>query len=145
MKTVINTHGEDDYWLGKVLFCEVPESIADKVRNLFTSYSHINPLRGIQRLQVGQEMPPHVDNVSDVNIQYGVVIYLNDTFTGGATIYPNLNLAIQPKKGHLIVHNAKHLHGASLVASGDTRYIISCFVRGTEETPVVLSNMIFLT
>jgi hypothetical protein len=140
LKTVINTHGEDDYWFGKILFCDVPQSITTKVAHLFTSYSRLNPLRGIQRLQVGQEMPPHFDSVSDSDIQYGIVMYLNDDFTGGETIYPNLNLAIKPKRGHLIVHNANHLHGAALVSGGDTRYILSCFARGTKETPAVLSD-----
>jgi hypothetical protein len=140
-KTVINTHGEDDYWLGKVLFHDIPDSITHKINALFRYFLRISPLRGVQRLKVGEEMPAHLDSVSDKAIQYGVVVYLNDNFTGGATIYPDLNLAIQPKRNHLILHDANHLHGAAIVESGSTRYILSCFVRGSDEQPVMLADM----
>jgi hypothetical protein len=140
-KTVINTHGEDDYWFDKVLFKDIPESITNKIHKLFKHFSSISPLRGIQRLKIGEEMPPHLDNVSDKDFQFGIVIYLNDNFTGGSTIYPNLDLSIQPKRSHLILHDANHLHGAAVVESGSTRYILSCFVRGSDKQAVMLADI----
>jgi hypothetical protein len=145
MRTVVNTHGEDDYWFSKVLFCNIPISITNKVNNLFRSYSHMSGLQGIQRLKVGQDMPVHTDNISNKIIQYGVVIYLNDDFQGGATIYPDLNIAIKPKKNHLVIHNANYVHGAALVETGNTRYILSCFANGTDDEPAILADWIVNT
>jgi prolyl 4-hydroxylase len=68
------------------------------------------------------------------------LIYLNDDFEGGGTVFPKLNIAIKPKKGKCVVFRntlpspdnriiLEALHGGSPVASGN-KWICNKWVRG---------------
>lgn len=127
----------NNYWLGKYLRCNIPDEINTRLYSLFESLDFINPIKGVQRLQIGQSMDPHLDTV-ETNIEYGLVIYLNDDFEGGFTAYPNLDMYIKPKAGTLIIHKADELHGATAVLGGNSRYILSAFVRGSDDSPARL-------
>jgi hypothetical protein len=85
----------------------------------------------------GIPLTPHIDDMSDSkeedsswfnHREFGVVLYLNDDFTGGETYYPNHGKEITPKTGRLVIHpgDESHRHGVRATAGG-TRYTISSF------------------
>jgi predicted 2-oxoglutarate/Fe(II)-dependent dioxygenase YbiX len=78
----------------------------------------------------------HTDNHLEDAVKFGVVLYLNDDYEGGEINYPKLNLSIKPKARSLIIHPAGEPHGAMPVTLGNTRYILSVFVRGNNDTKI---------
>lgn len=76
----------------------------------------------------------HADNHSygdgtSVNVTKGYIIYFNDDFEGGETVYVNKNISLKPKAGRLLVHSAyeDYTHAVNHITSG-TRYFITGFV-----------------
>jgi hypothetical protein len=99
---------------------------AELVNQLFRGLGPIN------RTGIGQNLPVHDDlGPPELNlpVAHGVVLYLNDNFSGGELFYPNLDLKIEPKRGMLVIHSAqaKYAHGVSEVLSG-VRYGLTLFV-----------------
>lgn len=62
---------------------------------------------------------------------YGIVMYLNDDFTGGELVYPELDLEYSPKRGSLVIHRAGELHGVKKIHDG-MRYSMTAFMWGCD-------------
>lgn len=84
----------------------------------------------------GMEQPPHSDNMKDTadehihaHRSYGVVIYLNDDFSGGETFYPQHGIYVKPKAGMIAIHPADqdHMHGVTKIL-GNIRYTLTSFI-----------------
>ena len=80
----------------------------------------------------GMELVPHADNfwIDDPQAfhhahyrAYSSILYLNDSFKGGETYFPEYNYNIKPKTGKLTFYTsgAKHIHGVKEITNG-TRY-----------------------
>ncbi len=138
--TIYTENVSNEYWKDKYIQVEneVMSALLTKVKLLFNSYDHINPLSGINIFSVGHKMNEHSDEIGDPNIKYGVVIYINDDFNGGEICYPKLNLTHKPKSGSLIIHPGDIIHSVNTVLEGPPRYAITTFVHGTEKSPAVL-------
>lgn len=82
----------------------------------------------------GMEQPPHADDMTNTDTNgfqhraYGSIIYLNDSYSGGHTYYPNFDFDIKPEVGALAIHpgDPEHLHGVTQVQDG-LRYTIASF------------------
>ena len=83
----------------------------------------------------GMELKPHVDNmhINNPNLKhdnpyrdYSSIVYLNDDYEGGNTIFPKQNYKTIPKSGKLIVFpsGSSHPHGVTEVTSG-IRYTLA--------------------
>lgn len=59
---------------------------------------HIEPLQ-CARYQPGQEFRPHFDASDCLRRHETLLVYLNDDFTGGETLFPEIGLQITPRKG----------------------------------------------
>lgn len=112
------------------------EKINKKIQSMFENYTSMNNIAAIQRYQPNQNMGVHTDNLLEPEVQFGMVIYLNDNYDGGEINYPSLNLTIKPKAKSLIIHPAKLEHQVLTVKGKETRYIFSSFVRGDNKTKV---------
>jgi hypothetical protein len=84
----------------------------------------------------GMDQHPHSDNMENTpdhpdheHREYGIVIYLNNDFEGGATFYPQHNFSITPEPGKLAIHPAStdHMHGVTKV-EGAIRYTLTSFL-----------------
>lgn len=126
-----------NYWKGKNadIYHNIMESIDSRVKSLFENYTHINVISSINRFLPGHNMGEHVDEVGHNQIQYGVVIYINDDFNGGEICYPTLDLVHKPVARSLIIHPGNLPHLVNDVLDGPTRYSITTFVHGTKENP----------
>lgn len=60
-------------------------------------------------------------------VDVGSVLYLNDNFSGGEIVYPDLNFSYKPEAKTLVLHRGHVMHGVSKVISGD-RYMLTCFL-----------------
>ena len=91
--------------------------------NFFDSSSNLDYV-GIVRWPVGTFMKPHVDdnNIHNPDI-FAAMLYLNDDFDGGHTIFENFE--VKPEVGKLIIFsNSKYLHYVSKV-EGSERFVLS--------------------
>lgn len=127
---------------------ELVEKIEARISEI-TGIPAING-EGIQILNYanGGEYKPHFDYFPDTeggksNMEKGgqrimtFVMYLNDVTTGGATVFPEINLNIYPKKGSAVYfsyYNSKGeidpltLHGGAPVAEGE-KWIATKWIR----------------
>lgn len=87
-----------------------------------------------QRFVTGAEMGDHWDNNPAYghgiyDLLYGMIIYLNDDFTGGELEYTKLGLKIKPKRNMFVIHpgTEKYSHKVNTIESG-TRYTLSSFL-----------------
>jgi len=73
---------------------------------------------------VKREKGSHMDNHIDEGDTLAFILYLNDDFEGGETIFENETI-IKPKKGRLLVFsNGIFLHKVNLITKGE-RYVIA--------------------
>lgn len=68
------------------------------------------------------------DQQKDIKVvDIGSVLYLNDNFSGGHIVYPDLNFSYKPEAKTLVLHRGHVVHGVSEVTEGD-RYMLTCFL-----------------
>jgi len=132
------------FFYGKRYENELPELVTDniypRIKDLFYSYYLIDP-PSLHRHLKGDNHKPHrdydpVNQKTEYYIRYGIVIYFNDDYAGGALDYPELGIIHKPKARSLMMHAGNILHGTTEVESDVTRYFATAFVKGTRENPV---------
>lgn len=106
------------------------DMIVKRLKSFFIDFDNINSIINIQRYRPDESMSVHVDDYWDKVVKFGVVIYINDNYSGGEIYYPDLSLAIKPKARSLMIHPAGQPHGVKKVLGSSTRYIFSTFVHG---------------
>ena len=157
---LVNCHDENDwfkndnndlsdFWIGKTLVLNnnnILNNIYNRFNKLFTSKLDITGLHSINRHKKDESMGNHYDqwleNI-DYEIEYGMVLYYNDNYSGGELVYPDLNLIIKPKERSLVIHGGKILHGTATVNDNSYRYFSTVFVKGNKSNPVILNSEIF--
>lgn len=92
--------------------CEVP-SIVEKMTNVANCNPDQLEILQVLNYKEGQEFIPHTDGFSgkfdacgfeQASRQATIFCYLNDVAEGGSTNFPEIGLAIQPKKGTAVIH-----------------------------------------
>jgi len=142
-------HETSDFWYGKNLhFSDINifDSINDKMRNLFESYSYYPQKMHLQRYKKGEHIRHHADQwIPDLPyyIGYGFCLYYNDNYSGGELDYPELNITIKPKANTLYIHGGHIVHGSLPVLDDTIRYFSTVFIRGTTESPTILKKELF--
>ena len=104
------------------LFSNVINSVTDLCKT-FESEIVLDYV-GVVRWPIGTFMKPHIDdnNVHEPDV-FASMLYLNDNFTGGSTLFEDIE--IKPKPGKLIIFsNHEHLHYVSEVG-GAERFVLS--------------------
>ena len=79
---------------------------------------------GVVRWPIGTFMKPHVDdnNVHRPDV-FAAMLYLNDDFKGGSTVFEDIE--VKPEKGKLVIFsNSQHLHYVSKVEEAE-RFVLS--------------------
>lgn len=107
-------------------------SIYNRVASLFDDRLHAQSIRMIHKTNKESFWERHSDNEGGSEIDYGVVIYLNDNFEGGELSYPDLDLIVKPEKGMLVCHSGDVMHEVLKVTDGD-RYTLTSFIRSREK------------
>lgn len=142
-------HKEDSFWHGKQYkeyYVEVLNALNQKVKKISETAFYIPDIR-LQRHVVGQHMGVHKDNVgvladTGAHVDYGIVIYYNDDYSGGEIVYPELDIEYKPKAGSLVVHKSDIFHFTKPVITG-TRYFSTSFIFQKENTLAELNPNIF--
>jgi prolyl 4-hydroxylase len=92
----------------------------------------------VMRYRPGEEFKLHHDTLDRTENQRSItmLIYLNDGFTGGNTLFPNLDLSVKPRKGDAILfHNVlqgrvnKQVRHAGLPVSSGEKWLLSKWIR----------------
>lgn len=120
-----------------------------KIQNLLPDNLFVHQMGGVNRLTVNQGHGIHSDNHDFLPIRelsknlkegepfewvedavYGMIIYINDDYSGGEIFYTKQNITYKPVAGDLIIHSAEdHCeHGVNPVKT-NVRYSISSSIR----------------
>ena len=102
------------------------EDVVNRVNSLcksFDSQSNLDYV-GVVRWPVGTFMKPHTDNNNNHPQDiFAAMLYLNDDFDGGCTVFEHLE--VKPEVGKLIIFsNAHYLHYVNKV-EGAERFVLS--------------------
>lgn len=91
---------------------------------------YFTELHTIHRHYEGATLKEHVDSDGDPYVQYAVIGYLNDDYTEGELVFPNLGIEIRPPKNSVLIFPDGQLykHGVKAPGSGPTRYSLPSFV-----------------
>jgi hypothetical protein len=117
------------------------EEIRSRISSLFNNTLSVSGMAGIRKLSAGEITEPHSDRhdngcqcgycINNPNsfFLYGVVLYLNEDFTGGELKYTKRDIVYSPKARSLVCHPASsdYEHQVLEVTSG-TRKFISLFL-----------------
>lgn len=123
----------DTFWSGKLYrvgYLPIFETIRDRVQDLFNfcATATINGIGDIARtLPEDTPMDFHTDIVGWPKIKYGVVIYINDDYSGGEICYPDFDLKLKPTAGMIAIHPSTLEHGVAPVG-GSPRYMMTTFI-----------------
>lgn len=121
--TKINT------WTNRVKWPQYPEHLKKKISDdrLKLAEKHFDMSFKIDNLNItlwseGHEMRLHSDygaNFEFPQRDYASIIYLNDEYTGGNLVIPDLEITLSPKKGQLVTfRGSKYKHGVTRIETG---------------------------
>ena len=143
--------GEND-WENNIKECTVSSSLRREINeavetilnndqeeadvNLFVNRLRVSTANGREwALGVHADNHGYGDGTS-INVTKGYIIYFNDDFDGGETVYLNKGISLKPKAGRMLVHSGyeDYTHAVKHINSG-TRYFITGFVfkKGTSK------------
>lgn len=99
----------------------------------------------ILRYAPGQEFRLHMDAIAGAGNQRiaTMLLYLNDDFTGGETVFPDLGLTVRPKRGDALLFrnvdarghgDARMRHAGNPVRSG-TKWLATRWIRARPFSP----------
>jgi hypothetical protein len=121
-------------WASNVLKFEdkVGETLSSLVEAMFKDQPYKLSCNLIRRSRVGQGLLEHYDGQHETTCKYGVVVYLNDDYTGGEIYYPNRQKEYKPIQNSVVIHSAdkEYTHGVRTVKEG-TRYFVTFFIHRT--------------
>ena len=143
---------DDDYkngfFYGKQYNGDKPEvfkEIDAQIDNLFESLLYVGSV-ALQRYREGAAIQEHRDywlKDEPYHIRYGICLYYNDDYAGGELEYSELGIIHKPKARSLVMHGGNILHKSLPVTNDLPRYLSTCFVRGSKESPVLLNKELF--
>jgi hypothetical protein len=112
---------------------EISEGISERIKKLisFDDFLVFDGVGTIQRQYAGVPLVEHVDNHADPEIEYAVIMYINDDYVDGELFFKNLELEVKPSAKSLIIFPSgeEYLHGVKAPGEGALRYVLPSFVR----------------
>ena len=123
------------------------------LRYALGALKHRGNTTGINKYHPERQMGPHIDwNESNADVEYTIVVYLNDNYDGGELrfVEPELDVKIKPKAGSIVIFPSfmPYKHESMYVTNGRKmlithhwkggdrvkriRHLLS-IIRGTEE------------
>lgn len=139
----------ENFFYGKMYTHEHPvvfQTVLENVKNIvYSLYSEEDLNITLLRHKPGQSMNYHKDNHphSGDTVRYGICIYYNDDYDGGALHYPDLDITHKPKARSLVIHGGNLLHGTTKVKGKNYRYFSTCFIKGSARYPALLNSELF--
>mgnify|MGYP003350330835 CR=1 FL=1 len=107
-------------------FEKIHENIFLRLHSIFNEgFIHLD--RHVTRLKPLQSMPAHTDEPHN-GVLKGIVMYINDDYSGGELNYPEHNLNYKPKARSLACHPSTYLHEVTQI-NNNNRYYITGFIK----------------
>lgn len=123
-----------DFWADKAIAIpdESAKSINERLNEIFYRIDNLNfsGMTTIHRHYEGAELREHVDSDGDPYVLYAIIGYLNDNYTEGELVFPNLNFEIVPPANSILIFpdGEMYRHGVRAPGEGPTRYSLPSFV-----------------
>lgn len=123
-----------DFWSDNAI--AIPKHLAEKlntrIHQIFMQIRglYFTELHTIHRHYEGSVLREHVDSDGDPYVQYAIIGYLNDDYTEGELVFPNLGIEIKPPKNSVLIFPDGELykHGVKAPGAGPVRYSLPSFV-----------------
>jgi len=123
-----------DFWSDNAI--AVPKQHSEKLNNrideIFMQLKglYFTGIHTIHRHYEGSVLVEHVDSEGDPYVQYAVIGYLNDDYSEGELIFPNLDIELKPPKNSILIFPDGELyrHGVKAPGLGPIRYSLPSFV-----------------
>jgi hypothetical protein len=116
---------------GNKIFSFLDNDVKNRVNDVFSSEYDIQQFLAIYKYGESDKHNGHTDDGTEKNVKYGVVIYLNEDFSGGEVFYPELGITYKPRARSMLVHKASVWHEVLPVKNG-TRYVLTTFALDKE-------------
>lgn len=131
----------DEDWVDKNAIIEdfsISQYINIRLNDIFSRFPDLQ-LQGvgsIQRQYEGTSLSYHIDSLSNPDVVFANVMYINDNFSGGELHFPEIDVMYKPERGALIVFPSadEYLHGTMPVGPGEIRYVLPAFVNKLRDT-----------
>jgi hypothetical protein len=115
----------DDYPNASYFFGFVREQVLPFIKEEYGLATQAFGEAEIVRYPPGGVFIPHSDsNKLKPYRAFSVILYLNDTFSGGETSFPTLNYKCVPKTGRVLIFPSHLLHGGETVRDGEKQIIV---------------------
>jgi predicted 2-oxoglutarate/Fe(II)-dependent dioxygenase YbiX len=88
----------------------------------------------VVRYDEGDYFKAHSDTGGGDRRHFAIVVYLNDDFEGGATIFPLANCKVRPEAGKGVVFEANRLHRGDVIHNG-VKYIAVMWLLDPQAEP----------
>lgn len=147
-----------EYWADKIynlepVMLDFTETITRRLHEYISKEydGQLTGLKTVQKHYKGVGLPYHYDSQHDNELDYAVILYINDNFEGGLLHFPKeenveggfsgagalkdpndlSGTLIKPKAGNLIIFSTEqgYVHGVTPVTSDDFRYAMVCFFK----------------
>lgn len=123
-----------DFWSDNAV--AIPKDKSKKLNGRIEEiFMHIQGLyftgmHTIHRHYEGSVLREHIDSDGDPYVQYAIIGYLNDDYSDGELVFPNLGIEIKPPKNSILIFPDGELykHGVKAPGVGPTRYSLPSFV-----------------
>lgn len=125
----VDKGGNSRVFIQKTTRHDIIKKIHKSLSEMFDDHYHIQLIRMVHKTDSESFWEEHTDRSDHKvtrDIVYGVIIYLNDDFSGGTLDYSDMS--ITPKTGMLVCHPGDMLHKVSKVEDGQ-RYTLTTFIR----------------
>jgi len=123
-----------DFWADKAIKIplESSEKLNYRIEQIFENIDGLNfsGMLTIHRHYEGAELVEHVDSDGDPNVLYAIIGYLNDDYTEGELVFPNLDFKITPPANSILIFpdGQEYKHGVRAPGAGPTRYSLPSFI-----------------
>lgn len=123
-----------DFWSDNAIAVakESANKLNSRIGEIFmqTRGLYFTGIHTIHRHYEGSVLVEHVDSDGDPYVQYAVIGYLNDDYSDGELVFPNLGIEIKPPKNSILIFPDGELykHGVKAPGIGPIRYSLPAFV-----------------
>jgi len=124
-----------DMPLNKLIFDAVSQAVAEYRKTAPLLQIAYDEGYKVLKYEVGQEFPPHIDQ-NQLPMMFtrclSIVLYLNDDFVGGETVFGDIGVTIKPQTGHALVFpsNFAYPHCSTPITQG-TKYSLVTWLHHT--------------
>jgi hypothetical protein len=126
---------QDIFTADSLIRDSIVSPIVDSVKEVIDDFSVAFQIQDtpdiVKRFQIreyrsGAGLGNHIDAGPGLDYRYSLVIYLNDSFSGGSVYFPEQNILLEPSAGSIAIFPSTYEHGVDATENG-TKWHVPLF------------------